>query len=417
MTTTRPKFTILIPTRERSDTLRSTLRTCVQQTYENLEIVVSDNASADDTRAVVASFDDPRIRYINTGRRVSMSANWDFGLRHVEEGFVTVVGDDDGLVPGAVADAAALIAQVGTSVLTWKKARYHWPSWPEALSQNYLFVPVENRLIRCDAKQVARDCARLWLPYAQGPCIYNSFVDAAVLQRLRKRCGDPVLYSNIPDCYSTFAIASEIDSYWYATYPFTVNGGSSHSNGGNTEAFLEEGSGAMAKFVSEIDVPPHPRLPRQFMGSIVALVIGAALHANDRCWSGTLPIDVPAVIPKVLREVAAGTPVRYAETLRELEEAAAERPELREPLRKAMRRYPNRHVEPSPPSLGIDRNNELAVRTDRFGVFDVEQACDFTRNLVGPYQRPARSGEYSRHFKYIRRGMQWLEPLVQRNIW
>jgi hypothetical protein len=51
---------------------------------------------------VVASFKDPRIRYVNTGKHLSMSHNWEFALSHVEKGYVTFVGDDDGLLPGAI---------------------------------------------------------------------------------------------------------------------------------------------------------------------------------------------------------------------------------------------------------------------------------------------------------------------------
>ena len=43
------KFTVIIPTRERAETLYYAIKTCVEQDYENLEIIVSDNASQDDT--------------------------------------------------------------------------------------------------------------------------------------------------------------------------------------------------------------------------------------------------------------------------------------------------------------------------------------------------------------------------------
>ena len=43
------KFTVVIPTRERCDTLRATLRTCVGQDHDDLTILVSDNASTDPT--------------------------------------------------------------------------------------------------------------------------------------------------------------------------------------------------------------------------------------------------------------------------------------------------------------------------------------------------------------------------------
>jgi glycosyltransferase involved in cell wall biosynthesis len=75
-----PKLSIVIPTRERAVTLRHTLRTLIDQSYSSCEIIVCDNASTDNTRDVVESFFDSRIRYINPGRRVSMSENWEFAL-------------------------------------------------------------------------------------------------------------------------------------------------------------------------------------------------------------------------------------------------------------------------------------------------------------------------------------------------
>jgi len=70
-----PKFTVIVPTRERADVLGPALKTVVEQDYDNLRILVSDNFSNDSTRDMVESFRDPRIIYINTGKRLSMSLN------------------------------------------------------------------------------------------------------------------------------------------------------------------------------------------------------------------------------------------------------------------------------------------------------------------------------------------------------
>jgi len=64
------------PTRERSDVLEKSLITVTSQDYGNLEVIVSDNYSCDDTEDVVRSTNDARVKYINTGKRVSMSHNW-----------------------------------------------------------------------------------------------------------------------------------------------------------------------------------------------------------------------------------------------------------------------------------------------------------------------------------------------------
>lgn len=42
-----PKLNIIIPTINRADTLYWTLKTVLEQTYDNFEVIVSDNCSVD----------------------------------------------------------------------------------------------------------------------------------------------------------------------------------------------------------------------------------------------------------------------------------------------------------------------------------------------------------------------------------
>src|SRR6186713_1491963 len=114
------KFTVVIPTRERADTLFHTLRTCVAQDYDNLTILVSDNVSADNTEEVVKSFKDKRIQYIKTAQRLSMSGNWDFALDHVSGGFVNFIGDDDGLIPNSFSVLNQILSEAPVDAVTSK---------------------------------------------------------------------------------------------------------------------------------------------------------------------------------------------------------------------------------------------------------------------------------------------------------
>lgn len=60
----QPLITIAIPTYNRADSyLRHALDSALNQTYKNIEIVVSDNCSVDNTEEVVQGLHDPRIRY------------------------------------------------------------------------------------------------------------------------------------------------------------------------------------------------------------------------------------------------------------------------------------------------------------------------------------------------------------------
>ncbi len=119
-----PRISVVVPTRDRCDTLVASLRTCLDQDYEHCEIIVSDNLSNDGTKEHVTAIRDPRVRYVRTEWRLGMSQNWEFALSHVTGDYVTFVGDDDALLPGALKELSEIIHQTGTHAVTWRAADY-----------------------------------------------------------------------------------------------------------------------------------------------------------------------------------------------------------------------------------------------------------------------------------------------------
>src|SRR5687768_8165645 len=93
-----PRFTVIIPTKNRAEYLRHTLRTCMIQGYEPFEVIVSDDGSTDNTREVVsdANRQDSRIRYTRPERGNGMRENFEHALNEVKPGFVIALGGDDG---------------------------------------------------------------------------------------------------------------------------------------------------------------------------------------------------------------------------------------------------------------------------------------------------------------------------------
>lgn len=59
----RPMFSVVIPTYNRAEKLERTITSILSQTYADLEILVMDDGSTDNTAEVVASLADPRIIY------------------------------------------------------------------------------------------------------------------------------------------------------------------------------------------------------------------------------------------------------------------------------------------------------------------------------------------------------------------
>ena len=91
-----PLVSIGIPTYNRANSyLRYALRSAVDQTYKNIEIIVSDNCSADNTESVVKEFNDPRIRYYRQRENIGPLNNRNFCLGQSRGEYFVIVMDDD----------------------------------------------------------------------------------------------------------------------------------------------------------------------------------------------------------------------------------------------------------------------------------------------------------------------------------
>jgi glycosyltransferase involved in cell wall biosynthesis len=67
-------FSIIIPSYNRALTIERAIRSCLRQSFSDFEILVVDDGSTDDTAAVVAGFEDPRILYIQQENRGASAA-------------------------------------------------------------------------------------------------------------------------------------------------------------------------------------------------------------------------------------------------------------------------------------------------------------------------------------------------------
>lgn len=92
-------MTVAIPTRNRSGLMRLALASVLDQTLTDLEVVVVDNASSDDTAEVVASFHDERVTLVRQAQDVGLHGNHTTALHAGTAPYVTVLQDDDLMAP------------------------------------------------------------------------------------------------------------------------------------------------------------------------------------------------------------------------------------------------------------------------------------------------------------------------------
>ncbi len=289
-----PKITVIIPTRERCDVFTSALRTVVAQDYDNLEILVSDNFSTDDTHEIVECIADPRVRYLNTGKRLSMSGNWEFALSHVTGDWVTIIGDDDGLLPDALNRASEFIREMDVLAFQSTICRYRWPG-NKGRQYGRIRVPLtrgeEVRLSRTWMNRVLQG----QVVYAELPMLYTGgFADMRVLADLKRRMG--AFYNScVPDVYSGFAIASLLPRYGFSRSPLAIAGISKHSIG--VDHFRKQEkieTSPSQKFAAEENIPFHKDIPLMDDGGYPPSLQVTALEAYLQ--SAPLRNDHPAAL-------------------------------------------------------------------------------------------------------------------------
>ncbi len=92
-----PKVSIIIPTYNRAQYLGQAIKSALNQDYPNKEIIVSDNASTDNTFEVVKQFMNyPEFKYFRNETNIGMVPNWRKALYEYATGeYAIILSDDD----------------------------------------------------------------------------------------------------------------------------------------------------------------------------------------------------------------------------------------------------------------------------------------------------------------------------------
>lgn len=99
------KVTIAIPTYNRSELLKASLESVLAQDYADFQVIVLDNASDDDTEAVVRSYTDSRIAYRRSETNIGAFRNWQRAIELNSSSYLSILSDDDLLLPNFIRES------------------------------------------------------------------------------------------------------------------------------------------------------------------------------------------------------------------------------------------------------------------------------------------------------------------------
>jgi glycosyltransferase involved in cell wall biosynthesis len=113
-----PVITVILPTYNRSNHLPQAVRSVLDNGYADVELIIVDDGSTDDTAQVMAAIaaEDSRVKYF-TKENGGVSTARNYGLDHATGKYVCFLDDDDRLVEGALGRFAAAGEDTGAQIV------------------------------------------------------------------------------------------------------------------------------------------------------------------------------------------------------------------------------------------------------------------------------------------------------------
>lgn len=383
----QPSFSILIPARNRPDTLRHTLATVMEQPGDDYEVVVADNAGSPEVAQVVAQFASPKLRHSRSDEVLPMAANWERGLALCGGDYVTVVGDDDALVPSALVAMRRLVAATQADLITWRAHVYWWPDTIVPWNRNRLYLNLGGGAKLAKSRSVLEQFYRGALGFEVVPTIYTSFFRRSLIDEARRRHGGFFVPTDTaPDVASGILGLYLTERYAMSGRPLCIRGNSLRSNGtaqwarslgaAQREIYFREERVGLQGFIHQ-DLVPSPNL------SII--IASAKMKCRDRYFpnDAALQVDLPGLVRELVDNLNR-EPDAYDDNLRDAR-ALAEK--IGMPLDPASipapdRRAPSSSWGPIPNEDGqVDR---LCVNGDLAGVQDISAAARLSEALMPP---------------------------------
>lgn len=308
-----PLVSIVVPTHNNEATVLRTLNSLLEQTLQDIEVLIVDDASSDATVSLCqdAARADERIRVIPLEDNMTALQTRRIGVEHARGGFVMFCDSDDELVPQAVEEASATavsggydVVHFGTSIVSATGSKHK--TWEQALDPFGAELYGEEILIRSPfGDSGAKINGGIW----------NKLYSRSLVQQAWKHIDPDLRLPRAQDIYQTFLILSRATRYAGITtklYRYNFGAGKS-GNVANRESFQHFLASALTfqaieeHLASEYWTSPEDFDSGEFLSRLKNQLIAGQLNYwfrlprpaaeafGDliRCWGGRASVERP----------------------------------------------------------------------------------------------------------------------------
>lgn len=111
-----PKVSVILPTYNRAETLGRAIKSVLDQTFGDFELIIVDDGSTDNTAEVVNSFRDPRVRYVRLETNRGAAAARNMGIKLARGDYIAFQDSDDEWLPEKLAKQMKVFAHAPAEV-------------------------------------------------------------------------------------------------------------------------------------------------------------------------------------------------------------------------------------------------------------------------------------------------------------
>lgn len=381
-----PFFSIIIPTRNRYETLKYSILTVLNQGYRNYELIICDNsdeACLPELAQISEQLSDSRVKYCRPDSVLSMTDNWEFAVSKATGNYIIIFGDDDGLVMDSLEYIHAIIQKTKAEIVSWARIEYSWPDRKPAQIANLMIIPHMSKSGLINSRQFIKKVVHREADYRFLPMFYNSAVSKNMVALLKAKSGR-VFHSACPDIYSGYAFAHLAKQYLSISYPLSINGVSSKSNGA---AHLNNDESAKADYwktfrTSSIKWPTSiPEINTVYMGIAEPFVQAGLFFPEFKSY-----ISLKGIYKFIIDSLEAGNEEDLNNKIEKVKESAKNDPDLYKwvvgYLLKAPLGVANSDNDDHENIEGF-YGSHLYLNGLKFGLQNVYDVSVFIRNLFG----------------------------------
>ena len=114
----KPLISVCIPVFNCEKFIDQTIRSVLQQSFQDFELLIIDNASTDKTIEIIKGFSDARIRCIRNERNLGMMGNWNKCLDEATGDYLKILPADDLIYPTCLEEQVAVFQNHRNVALT-----------------------------------------------------------------------------------------------------------------------------------------------------------------------------------------------------------------------------------------------------------------------------------------------------------